>query len=371
LGAGSSLNDNITTMEYENYAAYAQGTYRFTEQFAVTGGLRYTYDESRGFSQGVTRRFTTAPPTTTCSFPQTGVVGPITDPSVCNLHFQTDSDAVTGLVSLEYKPNDDMLLYASYSRGYRAGSVNPQGPVGFNQFDPESIDAYEIGAKTTFDAGAVEGRFNIAVFYDELHDQQLQIGFVGQNGFQSTSGIVSGGESVVQGIELDTSIRFFDALVLDIGYTYLDTELKEAAPVVLDTSPGAPYASADPTAAVGGPLTYAPENKFLVGLTYFLPIPENMGELSIGANYSFTDEQLVSASSPFGTLDEIELVNLNANWTSIGGSPVDLSFFVSNALDEEYIPLTHGIWNAFGVEAHVVGPPRMYGARLRFNFGDG
>ena len=69
-----------------------------------------------------------------------------------------------------------MLLYAKYARGYRQGSVNIGGTTGFDTHDPETIDSYEIGAKTSF-FGRFPGTFNVAAFYNDLQDQQIQFGY--------------------------------------------------------------------------------------------------------------------------------------------------------------------------------------------------
>src|SRR3546814_2736690 len=76
------------------------------------------------------------------------------------------SEAPTGLIELSYKPVDDVMAYAKYSRGYRQGSVNLASDIGTDTFDPEHVNAYEIGAKTSF-GGPVPGRFNVAAFYND------------------------------------------------------------------------------------------------------------------------------------------------------------------------------------------------------------
>lgn len=66
-------------------------------------------------------------------------------------------------------------------------------------------------------------------------------------------------------------------------------------------------------------------------------------------------------------LEDYDLVNFNLNWGGVGGSPLDLSFFVTNLTDEEYLTYVTGQWPQ-GFELAQVGQPRMYGARLRYNF---
>src|SRR3546814_13274636 len=78
------------------------------------------------------------------------------------------------LIELSYKPVDDVMAYAKYSRGYRKGSVNLASEIGTDTFDPEHVKAYEIGAKTSF-GGPVPGRFNVAETYNEHTNQQMPV----------------------------------------------------------------------------------------------------------------------------------------------------------------------------------------------------
>ena len=93
----------------------------------------------------------------------------------------------TGTGVLSYKPNDDLLLYASYSRGYKAGGFNldrsalkspilpfggeagAQALVGNLQFDPEINDAFELGAKYTTRGFT----FNVSLFRQQFKNFQL------------------------------------------------------------------------------------------------------------------------------------------------------------------------------------------------------
>src|SRR3546814_6553788 len=57
------------------------------------------------------------------------------------------SDKPTWTIDLEYKPANDILLFAKWTRGYRAGGVNPTY-VPYNAWGPEKVDTYELGTKT-------------------------------------------------------------------------------------------------------------------------------------------------------------------------------------------------------------------------------
>ena len=395
FGATGNVQRQLGQVEYENKAVYAQGTYSISDQFKVTAGARYTWDETTGISQQTAYRgFNTvaasAPGALLVPSPQQlGALGlPFVPPPIplqtapaiacinttasladnCSVDLEQKSDAPTWLIDFDYLPNENVLLYAKYARGYRQGSVNLFGAEGFQTHEPEKVDAYEVGLKTEF-SGAIPGTFNVAVFYNDLQDQQIQTGFQSSTGAASpTTGILNAGASTIQGVEVDTVLALFADLRLDLSYTYLDTKLEE---LVIPPAPpaGSIFDIRNPSSVQGEPLPLSPENKVSATLTYRLPLPETVGDLSMGINYSYTDEQITSSNSPYGTLPAYELVNLNLTWKRIAGSRFDASLFMTNALDEEYTVYVPGLYNSVGAEFRQVGMPKMWGGRLRYSFG--
>src|SRR3546814_5693123 len=73
--------------------------------------------------------------------------------------------------------SSDLMAYAKYVRGYRQGNVILAADPGIDTFEPEHVNSYEIGLKTTY-RGMIPGRFNIAAVYNDLTNQQLQYGYV-------------------------------------------------------------------------------------------------------------------------------------------------------------------------------------------------
>lgn len=75
------------------------------------------------------------------------------------------------------------------------------------------------------------------------------------------------------------------------------------------------------------------------------------------------------AATPYGTLPPSDLLNLDANWNSVGGAPIDLSVFMTNVTNERvWLSITNG-WNGFANQTVIPGEPRMFGARVRYRFG--
>ena len=350
-GSLSSAPGGVT---YENQAVYLQGTYDFNNHWSTTLGIRYTDDQTDG---KVTESI--------YKFPR----GELSPPNAVSTEVrqpEEDSSKVTWLAGVDYKPTDDTLLYAKYALGYRQGNVNLAGIEGLNTVGPEEVDSYEIGAKTAF-FGTVPGTFNIAAFYNDFTDQQIQYGYFAPSGVGTTA-VVNAGASTIWGIEIETAVQLFDGFVLSAGYTYLDTEVDEI--VFPELPPGLPVEGFNASTAEGEPLSYSPENKLVLTASYDLPLDADLGDMNVSGTYIFTDEmQAVSKeTSIFATLDDYYLINLNFNWRSIVGSPVDLSVFATNVTDEEYVTFLTGNWNTAGLESGQVGVPRMYGARIRYNF---
>jgi len=373
FAGGAQLN--LGTIEYLNRAVYSQATYDISEQFRVTAGLRFTKDETRGESHqilylgvptgipeafGGDGNFTPSGPTTSQC-----VLGGA-DPTNCKYRTKQNSDAPTWLIDFDYLPTPNVMTYAKYARGYRQGSVNIFGPEGVQTFDQEQVDSYEIGAKMSFQA-VVPGSLNIALFYNDLQDQQLQGNYVPMGAGVGTTGIINAGASTIKGGELDATLMLTNDLVLSVAYAYLDTHLDEAK----EPPPSDGLIKYNPpilNAQVGGVLSFSPEDTVTVGLNYRLPLPAAIGEVSVGANYVYLSSQLSTDVQPYGTLDSRELVNLNVNWNAIAGTTFDAAAFVTNATDEEIMTFVPGFWDTLGAEMRKVNEPLMWGVRMKYNF---
>ena len=125
-------------------AAFAEGTYAFTDAWRLTTGLRYTY-EDRHF---VARRIPVG-------------TGPVDS--------KTSFDQTTPRVSLQYRFTDTSNVYATYSRGFKSGVFNTGG-LNPKPVKPEILDAYEVGMKADLLTWL---RTNLSVFYYKYKDIQL------------------------------------------------------------------------------------------------------------------------------------------------------------------------------------------------------
>ena len=382
---GSVANVSISRSKYHfrNRALYAQSTYAFNDHWSLTGGIRYTSDDVSGVGQPLRVRFP-APnaQTYSCANP-TGVVQGGTsaqiqaDPARCNLIRNSSSSKPTWLIDLDYKPIDDVLIYAKHARGYRQGSINVTS-YGLETWEPESVDTYEIGTKTEF-RSFVSGTFNIAVFYNDFTDMQLQLGTLTCTGAQTisnpqqcpfvpspTAGIANAGKSTIEGIETELSLNLFSGFNVDASYTYLDTKIK-----TIELPPPPLGFTGLTTVPAGGPVPYTPRNKYSVTASYTVPLSASVGEITLTANGTFqssTTGSATSVASGLYILPAQRLYNANVNWNSMFGLPMDLSLFATNLTQEKFH--TFSVGTSFGFDSVLLNEPRMYGARMKYRFGN-
>ena len=392
LGFGSFYHAR-TKLAFDNHGVYGQGTYAFSDKISLTAGARWTFDKIRGIGQTTTFAFSNGAgsyidPRTGVSIRRTcidTVTYPnkvVQNPSECTTVRENKSDKPTWVIDLEYKPIPDILVYGKYARGYRQGGINFDS-VGFETWGPESMDTFEIGAKASFN-GRIKGYFNIAGFYNKLSQLQVLAQLIPTPeavlaGVQGSSAILNAGKARSYGVEVDTSFLLFDRLRLSANYTYLNTKIVQVASAadLAEKLVGTPFGSANPQVAVGTGFLDAPRHKWTVDGSYTLPLPTSMGELSVGATWAHSSRTVVNFSDPeyvngypVGIIPPNDIVNLNLNWNGVGGSPIGLALFVTN-LTKEVVRIPNQFPFAFSGGAVHSGymAPRMYGVRLRYDFG--
>lgn len=369
-----AVNYTAGRTNFRNFGIYSQATYKVSDQIRATGGIRYTWDEQRNTSRRISYAFPVLPPFTG---PAAGFCTDFASSPSCVETLRQKSSKPTWLIGLDYTPDEDVLVYAKYTRGYRSGGIFPNGPQEYRIFEPEKVDSYEVGLKTSF-LDPVRGNFNISGFYNDFSNQQLQASFVAAPGapVAPTTGVVNAGRSRIWGFELETTISPFEGFRLDASYTYLNARIREIAPILVSD----PNYLVDIQINPGDSLFLSPDNKASVTAAYTLPIDKSMGRLTFSATYSFTDKQrtnylyntpaMVSAyGKDLGIIDSYSLLNLNINWNRVAGSPIDLGLFATNVTKNKYYTFVPGLGSS-GLEVAAIGEPRMYGARLRVNFGD-
>ena len=370
IGAGGVIQ-YISQTTLHDYGVYGQGTYKLTDKLNLTGGIRYTWDRAVASTALPSYFFTIG--AAQLPYSGAGCILPDLGPN-CAVHYKTASSKPTWLIDLDYKPTRNILLYAKYARGYRAGNISPNVPSTYATFNPEKLDAYEVGLKTTFN-GFVRGTFDVSAFYNKLANQQLLILLVPKPGevVPPLSGIANAGRSRIQGLEASGSITPFEGFTFDGAYTYLDAKIK--AINLAPTAPDSPY---DLGSAIeqGDRIAFAPKNKFTLTATYTLPLDSSVGKISLAATAIHVDSMVTNYSvrnadgslGPFTSVPPHTTFNLNMNWNAVAGTRFDVSLFANNVTDKKYYTFFGPLLGSTGFTSGVVSEPRMFGGRLRYSF---
>jgi iron complex outermembrane receptor protein len=204
----------------ESAAIFANGSYDVTANLSILGGIRFTHETKK----------LTASQDVMPLFGLPGILGP--NPIFADLpvsHDQLSDDDWSPTAGLSYRFSTEAQVYLRYSKGFKSGGwndallpaaigIDPANPNGaFNpadlrldrvRFQPESIENYELGAKTEWLDHRVG--VNVAIFQEDYKDIQVSrfvggnIGYITQNAAQARS----------RGFELEVATRFVPALEL-------------------------------------------------------------------------------------------------------------------------------------------------------------
>jgi iron complex outermembrane receptor protein len=198
-----------------------------------------------------------------------------------------------------------------------------------------------------------------------------------------TTAIVNAGKSRIWGIEVESTITPFKGFTLDGAYTYLNATIRKIRTFGDSPTPDGLFVPSQAEIPSGSPLALSPKNKFSITGTYTLPLDPDIGKISVGATFTHTDKQLTNyvylnpaavalfGGHNYGYVGATNLLNLNMNWNSVAGYPIDLSLFATNVTQKHYYGFIAGLGGltGFGSEFATLGEPRMFGGRIRYRFG--
>ena len=298
-----------------DYAMFAQGEVDLAPNVTLIGGVRgfMAHNTIYGFS-GFNGGSSLVPCVPGSSYPEVPCV------SVDKKQVET---GVIWRGGLRFKLNEDVMVYATASRGYRPGGNNRR--PGVDPFKSDKLDNFEIGWKTKF--GNVF--FNGAVFHEKWKDVQFGLVPLNNNGITNT---YNAGNARIWGVEGDISARF-GGLSLSASGTYVDakttTDLCAVDPVTKNIVclPGVPAA-----APKGTRLPVMPKFKGAMTARYEMPVAEGTGFVQASVSHQggtrtfLLDDEFaaVGPTKAFTTVDFSAGINWD-NWR--------VEAFIQNAFD--------------------------------------
>jgi len=353
----------------KTWSVFANADWELSDQFKISGGLRYTEDKQR--YNGCSRDFNgnmlpNVNVVNRALYLQTyGVLAAPIAQGQCNtfdpvtgtfgeVRSTLDENNVAWRVALNWSPNSDTLLYTSVSRGYKSGTTPINAANLARQNAPvtqEKLTAYEVGIKATLADRAVQA--NLSAFYYDYADKQISTYFADPI-YTALSRLDNVPKSKAYGVEGELTIRPATGLTLAANALWLKTRINDY---------NGTNAAGQPQNFDGAEFIYSPEFQGSLTLAYDTPVSDTLNLTgAVSARYQsksntiFEDLDLYKVDA-YGTVNASLGLKDESGWS--------VSLWAKNLFDKYY-------WSAVASNANVVvrfpNPPRTYGLTLGFDF---
>ena len=324
-------------LDATSYAAFGQAEWHITEKLALNLGARYSYDE---------KDFTF----------QTATLGIFLPPF--GLDLNEDWDSLDPSVSIQYYARDDVMLYASWTSGYKSGAFQffSTSMIGAQKVaDPEQVDAIELGIKSQLLDRRLQ--LNAAVFDMKYKDLQLlSLSPTGIGGIALLL-IDNAADSSIRGLELEGKAILSPWWSIDFSYAYLDAEFDK---YIRDVQQGVDFS--------GNKLARSPEHSFQVALNYSQNL--GFGHLDGRIGYVWRDEYFFEPDNnildPNSKQDAEGLLDASLN---VDFGDWSILLWGRNLSDKRY---RRSVLNSEGAPQRTAGiEPRTIGIRVSRALGAG
>jgi iron complex outermembrane recepter protein len=361
------------TYDLQQFAAFGEATYRFSPEWALTGGLRYyDYDEDRLLT----------------------FAGLFADQGYTDEAGAVSANGVSPRVILSFSPVEDVQFTAQVAKGFRLGGINDPLNVGLclgtdlvtygghPEFKDEKTTNYELGAKTRLSGGRVT--LNAAVFFTDIKDLQV-IADAGS----CSSRIVLNAQAETKGAELELFMRPNENWDFGVAATYADANITE------DYLPGRPVAGI----RKDNRLPTAPELQASASAAYTFNLTESLNSYvrltvqHVGSSFT----QLGDQESGFGTILDPTLQQPNDGTASLidlgdvnvsridfeaelpsydignlrwgfGTDTWEAALFINNLWDERAFLSVDRERGRRARVGYLTNPPRTFGVNFHMNF---
>jgi iron complex outermembrane receptor protein len=345
----------------DSEAAFISLTYAITDQLNATAGYRHSWDDVRADQ---------------ASAVQASIYQPYILSSVTFDSYKVKSEGDVFNAGVDYHLTSDVMVYGGWRRGYKHGGFNSsQTSAALASFGPEKVDSFNLGMKSSFNAGDMLGRFNIEGFYDKY--KGMQFSYLSLAGANLTTITTNVPKTTFRGFDMDFVLEPTEWMSLNGSYTYIDAFHTEWP----DTT--VPGSTLDLTENI---VPFVSRNKYNLALTLHTELPNDIGELLWRTSYTYQDRFI---TTPFNKLspaaqagifgqfnhvqrgaalvDDYSTVDTRLEWNHLLGSRFDTALTVTNLTDEKYFVGNSGTLN-FGVQGNAYAPPRMYTVEVSTKF---
>jgi iron complex outermembrane receptor protein len=348
------------TTTARSQAVFAHGIYDlsdYVEGLRFTAGYRYTWDhvtaEERG-TNGVDAVLRNAAGAATNCSPVVAV------DNNCHVSAGGNFSSYGWNLGLDEQLTKDVLIYVRSGNAYRPGGFNLNVPVSNEKFQPEHVTDVEIGTKADWDWMGVHGRTNFDLYhtdYKAIQVQELVSVTDSQGNTHVNSLYANAATATLEGGELETTIEPYTGVEISPHASYIYATYDK-------------YPTAFGAVSAHPPFLYLPKWQYAVTGTYHLPLDESIGDVAVSATYSWYGHQYLSnnVGEIYPIMPSYENLDLRVDWTNALEYPVDLGFFMSNAMDNTHVVGGFPIYAQLGFTSLVYNQPRMYGFSVKYRF---
>ena len=339
----------------EAIAAFGQASYEVLDDLTLTLGARYSSEEKTNRDESIFDVFTPF------DFDSSISASLETPPGAAVIDRDRRFRSFTPRIALDYQATPDVLIYASWSKGFKAGtySLGSFTPA----VEPEEVSALEGGIKSSLFDRRV--RLNLAGFYYDYTD--LQVGKV----VNQLTVLENAANATIYGLEAEMQAEVAEGLEVDANVSWLHARFDD----YVSADPSRPFGDGTTVDDQGQPafdlagnrLGQSPDFTFFVGAQYTLPT--NAGDFTLRGEVSYRDRVYFT---PFNVdyVSQAPFAKANAflNWESQSGS-WNASVFVKNITDKTTISSAYISSVIFGFPINgYLEEPRTYGVRIGYNF---
>jgi len=376
FGGSLYIYDTTNDVDTKSYAGFFHVDYRITDQWGLTLGARYSKDDKKfdggqedldGFTYKISGCYDPTgsahdllsnfiPVGVTC---QQALGFPVPGQPYRYFPAGTQSQSYnvfTPTAGIQFHVNNDVMLYGSYSKGFKAGGWTtrlsaPLPDIAGAAFGPEYNKAIELGMKSRWLDGHVQA--NAALFHSKYSGIQLN--------FQEGPSPVlhNAGEATLKGAELELETVFGGGFSFNLAAAYIDAKYDSIDPLVT---------VANPTFTTANKLPKTPEYKYTLSPQYQFNLA-NSGKITIGVDYTRTADMYNDATN-LPLLHRPATDNLAAAIHYLApGERYEFTIGGTNLTDARYITVG-SVNTGEGETVGTYSPPKEWYASLRMKFGD-
>jgi iron complex outermembrane receptor protein len=331
----ADTSNTFTTfgMTAESYALFTQETLKLTDTLSFTAGGRLNHDR-KFYSTSVTRT-----QNNTVAVPLSSAVA--------------DWTSFTPKLGIDWKPTRDMLLYASWSQGFKSGGFGAStvASTPTPRYDPEKLTSYEIGAKTAW----LDNRLivNAAAFYSEYRDIQLTVQGVDPVTNANLRTTRNAGGSNIKGFELEVIAVPTRGLNFNLGAGYVDAKFDMLTASAISSG-----------FALGSRVPQIPDWSINSGLEYNF---QAAGKWSVRGDLTYKGQQLLTPADATSLQKQYALLGARLSYRPEALRGIELSVEGTNLTNN-----VHAYYKSTlaptGQYVMVPDAPRQIYGSVRFSF---